>query len=417
MPKYEGFKSRAGKQKRTLPKTYNAAIRPKNAIGGKFYARTRKSSGGGSGGTFLRNIIILAAIVAAIVFLKNGGMDSVKDANPLSTKTNTEGFSFFPTRATNERAEREENEEILRERQDWIEGVESMMPEGAREMVNMLRGGAPEELKVVSVPKKERDARDAEEAREAAKAEKERKAKEDVLAKTREREEAKKIAEEKAKKAKEEDALAKKKALKETTAKKDTKPATTKKREQSGEEKAKETPKAPATTQPEKAERGTVKVATTREEVQEKPKRTITLYFAKHDDTTGTMRLAPLTREITVSPTIRESLNLLLQGPTGGEQSKEYITCIPRNAVLLDAYLDGDTAYLNFNQAFEYNSYGHFGFLVQIWQIVGTVTQFRNVNGVVFLIDGKKKDVIGAEGLVENTTFTRFSGQKVIKAE
>ena len=64
--------------------------------------------------------------------------------------------------------------------------------------------------------------------------------------------------------------------------------------------------------------------------------------------------------------------------------------------------------YLNFSSEFEYNAIGNEGMLVQLYQFVYTATQFDDVLNVVFLIDGKYNEFIGAEGSIVNSPFQRL---------
>jgi spore germination protein GerM len=56
--------------------------------------------------------------------------------------------------------------------------------------------------------------------------------------------------------------------------------------------------------------------------------------------------------------------------------------------------MDNDTAILNFNEEFRYNSYGREDSIAQLRQIVWTATEFRNVNNVQIEIDGKIVDFL-----------------------
>ena len=93
------------------------------------------------------------------------------------------------------------------------------------------------------------------------------------------------------------------------------------------------------------------------------------------------------------------SINLLLKGPdTTISSERNLMSLIPAGTKLLSAKVQGGVAYLNFNEAFEINTYGVEGYIHQLEQIVYTATSFSTVNSVQFLIEGQKRDYLGSEG-------------------
>ena len=97
---------------------------------------------------------------------------------------------------------------------------------------------------------------------------------------------------------------------------------------------------------------------------------------------------------------LTNAINLLLQGPdTTLSAEKNCMTLIPRGAKLLSARVSNGIAYLNFNEAFEINTDGAEGYNHQLEQIVFTATSFSTVNSVQFLIEGKKLEYLGSEGV------------------
>ena len=96
---------------------------------------------------------------------------------------------------------------------------------------------------------------------------------------------------------------------------------------------------------------------------------------------------------------LTNALNLLLKGPdTTISAERNCNTLIPAGTKLLGAKVQNGVAYLNFNDAFEINSFGVEGYNAQLMQIVYTATAFSTVTSVQFLIDGQKKDYLGSEG-------------------
>ncbi len=104
------------------------------------------------------------------------------------------------------------------------------------------------------------------------------------------------------------------------------------------------------------------------------------------------------------------AINLLLQGPdTTKSAERNCMSLIPAGTKLLSAKVQGGVAYLNFNEAFEINTYGVEGYIHQLEQIVYTATAFSTVNSVQFLIEGEKRDYLGSEGQWIGSPLSRSS--------
>lgn len=104
------------------------------------------------------------------------------------------------------------------------------------------------------------------------------------------------------------------------------------------------------------------------------------------------------------------SINLLLNGPdTTLSAERNLMSLIPAGTKLLSAKVSGGVAYLNFNDAFEINTYGVEGYIHQLEQIVYTATAFSTVNSVQFLIEGEKRDYLGSEGVLIASPLSRSS--------
>ena len=116
-------------------------------------------------------------------------------------------------------------------------------------------------------------------------------------------------------------------------------------------------------------------------------------------------------RQVTKSDSpLTTAINLLLQGPdTTKSAERNCMTLIPAGTKLLSAKVQGGVAYLNFNEAFEINTYGVEGYIHQLEQIVFTATAFSTVNSVQFLIEGEKRDYLGSEGQWIGSPLSRSS--------
>jgi len=96
---------------------------------------------------------------------------------------------------------------------------------------------------------------------------------------------------------------------------------------------------------------------------------------------------------------LTDTIRALLKGPTPEELNKGMLNLIPPKTRLLSAYVQNGIAYLNFNEAFEFNTMGVEGFIAQLKEIVHTATEFSTVSRVQFLVNGKKLDYLGGEGI------------------
>ncbi|NLC92928.1 MAG: hypothetical protein GX677_05615 [Treponema sp.] len=140
------------------------------------------------------------------------------------------------------------------------------------------------------------------------------------------------------------------------------------------------------------------------------PTTNIKLYFI-NIDSDGSVIRKQITRSVAKNDSpLTTALKLLLEGPNSTSSSeKNCITLIPKNTKLLSARVQDRTAYLNFNENFEFNEVGIEGYIGQLMQIVYTSTEFSTVDSVQFLIDGNKKDYLGSEGQWIGSPLSRAS--------
>ncbi|GHU50864.1 hypothetical protein FACS1894200_10610 [Spirochaetia bacterium] len=125
------------------------------------------------------------------------------------------------------------------------------------------------------------------------------------------------------------------------------------------------------------------------------------LYFIKIDSDDGTILRVKTARKLPRSNSpLLDTLNSLLKGPTPEEKAQGLMSLIPP-AVEVDAghlRVLGQTAYLSFNDDFQYNQGGAEGYTAALKQIVWTLTEFPTVHDVQILIEGKRIDYLG-EGI------------------
>jgi len=137
------------------------------------------------------------------------------------------------------------------------------------------------------------------------------------------------------------------------------------------------------------------------------PTRKATLFFVTID-ADGRVLRKEVVREIpqTDSP-LSETLLTLFKGTNGTESGKGLRSLIPQGTRLLSATVKDGVATLNLSEEFQFNQYGIEGYLGQLSQIVFTATAFSTVKSVQFLIDGQRREYLGAEGVWIGTPLSR----------
>jgi len=104
-------------------------------------------------------------------------------------------------------------------------------------------------------------------------------------------------------------------------------------------------------------------------------------------------------RRLAVSSSpLHDSLNALLAGPTADEKRRGLESFLEQKSKILSVQIRGNTAYINFNDDFQYHSLTREGIQAQLKQVVWTATEFPNVHNVQILIEGQRVDFI-SEGI------------------
>ncbi|MDR0388987.1 MAG: GerMN domain-containing protein [Spirochaetaceae bacterium] len=120
-----------------------------------------------------------------------------------------------------------------------------------------------------------------------------------------------------------------------------------------------------------------------------------TIYFVKID-TDGTILRTAVTRKLNASDSpMLDTLGALLSGPDSAELRGGLITLIPQGTKILSATVRGSTAYISFNEDFQFNTNGADGYTAQLRQVVWTATEFSNIRDVQILIEGRRVDYLG----------------------
>ena len=169
-------------------------------------------------------------------------------------------------------------------------------------------------------------------------------------------------------------------------------------------EKPADTASEPAPEKPAPTAKPAVKPAAEKPAVQT---RTATLFFVTIDSDGRVLR-KEVTRDVprTDSP-LSETLSALFSGPNGAESSKNLRSLIPNGTRLLSASVKDGVATLNLSEEFQFNQFGIEGYLGQLAQIVFTATAFPTVSSVQILIEGQRREYLGAEGVWIGTPLSR----------
>lgn len=123
-------------------------------------------------------------------------------------------------------------------------------------------------------------------------------------------------------------------------------------------------------------------------------------------------RLVPMraTRALPASSSpMSDALRALFASPSIDERKQGIRTLIPPETKLRSAQVKDGIAFINVSEEFQFNQYGIDGSLAQLAQVVFTATEFSTVKSVQFLIEGQKKDYLGAEGIWIGSPLSRTS--------
>ncbi len=145
-------------------------------------------------------------------------------------------------------------------------------------------------------------------------------------------------------------------------------------------------------------------------QTEEKPVLRKTRLFFLSVDANGNILMKGVIRPIPQSDSpLRDALETLLKGPTSQEINLGLLTMIPSGTTLRGVTVRGDMAYVDFNESFRFNALGIEAMKAQLRQVVYAATEFPTVKKVQFLIDGKKVDYLGPEGVSIKDPLSRSS--------
>lgn len=128
--------------------------------------------------------------------------------------------------------------------------------------------------------------------------------------------------------------------------------------------------------------------------VQEKE---VSVYFLRLDDKTEKIYLSRVKRKTKSDKLLEYALDCLVKGPTKAEESKGFISAVPASLRIRSIRIKGNIAEIDFSGAIEEGAAGDI-LLKRVQQIVYTATEFNNIEGIVILINGKRRKSMGSDG-------------------
>ena len=125
--------------------------------------------------------------------------------------------------------------------------------------------------------------------------------------------------------------------------------------------------------------------------------RRATIYFVNIDGE-NSITLTGVVRPVTfVDSPLTVTIEALLQGLSSTEIGRGLLSLVPEGTTLKGVAVRGDTAYVDFNESFRFNTFGREGYRFQLQQIVFTATEYHSVANVQILIDGERLFYLGPE--------------------
>jgi germination protein M len=127
-------------------------------------------------------------------------------------------------------------------------------------------------------------------------------------------------------------------------------------------------------------------------------------------DPDGGLKMKSVIRPIPSSDSpLRDALDALLKGPTSQELNTGLLSMIPTESHLRNVVVRDDTAYIDFNESFRFNAQGLDALNAQLRQVVYAATEFPSVKKVQLLIEGRKVQYLGTEGVRIDVPLSRAS--------
>jgi len=96
---------------------------------------------------------------------------------------------------------------------------------------------------------------------------------------------------------------------------------------------------------------------------------------------------------------VEARLDTALRALLAGPGTRDLVTEIPPGTALLGVRVEGGTVTVNFSKTYATGG-GSTSMLARVWQVVYTATQFSATPAVQILIEGRRVEALGGEGLM-----------------
>lgn len=142
---------------------------------------------------------------------------------------------------------------------------------------------------------------------------------------------------------------------------------------------------------------------------------TVRVYFYLGGEP-GSEGLVPVERHVAADHPMSSAMTAMLAGPTSAEAGgRTYTSAVPVGTRLLDLWTANGVATIDLSREFESGG-GSQSMFVRLGQVVFTLTQFADVRGVVFEIEGKRVTSFSGEGIVLDRPQTRADSVGMLPA-
>jgi hypothetical protein len=121
---------------------------------------------------------------------------------------------------------------------------------------------------------------------------------------------------------------------------------------------------------------------------------TVLVYFLRGEELGTAERTLPKTVAVA-----RAAMEALVGGPNSEEKAAGLGSAVPKGTRLLGISVDGTVATVDLSGEFESGG-GSLSMTARVAQVVYTMTQFKTIRAVEFMLDGERVDTIGGEGVI-----------------
>jgi spore germination protein GerM len=137
----------------------------------------------------------------------------------------------------------------------------------------------------------------------------------------------------------------------------------------------------------------------------------VAVYFVRFDSAHHKGTLVAVRRPAARGPVeirLRAALQDLLEGPdkSGREGERDLITEIPAGTAVLGVQVGGGIATVDLSKTYTAGG-GSTSMLARVWQVVYTATQFPDAAAAQILIEGRRIQALGGEGVMINAPLRR----------